>query len=274
MIERRKRKDKKRMPNRIIWATSCIYTRNSATPPHSHGFYQFLYVKSEHGRMRIGDHFHDLTKGHIYLVPPSVLHEIRASEAGLITYEIKFELEDAQIEHALAELPESLCLSDSEAENVFKDIFNEMRNMNIYQSEMLDVKLRELLLILLRQNEKIKNPSQQRVDFSEKFSEVLFYMGRHIAEDITLEKLADIAHLEKIYFLKQFKKDMKTTPMHYLRTLRMNEAKKLLKHSDMNITQIAAAVGFPDIHHFSCTFKKQFDISPSDYKRAKSDLNR
>ena len=243
------------MQNVIIWASSCVYSEKTATPLHSHVFYQCLYVKKHGGTIRIGDRWLELKKEHIYILPPSKLHEIRAGESGLISYEIKFEINDPEIEGALLLLPEELCLSKSEAENVFKIIFNEMRNTHAYQSEMLDVKLRELLFILLRQNEILKDPKHQSVDFSEKFAEVLFYMDRHLSESITLEQLADIAHLEKIYFLKQFKKEMRAPPLAYLRKLRMNEAKKLLLHSDMNITQISAAVGFPYIHHFSSVFK-------------------
>lgn len=59
---------------------------------------------------------------------------------------------------------------------------------------------------------------------------------------------------------------MGITPMNYLRNIRINQAKKLLLHSDMNITQISAAVGFQTIHHFTSTFKKLVGVSPSEYK--------
>ena len=259
------------MKSKIIWARSCVYTPDAKVPLHSHGFFQCLYVKQNGGKMRIGDHIHELKKKHFYLVPPATLHEIHAGDAGLISYEIKFELECDEGEASLLDFPSELSLSESEAEGVFKSIFTEMRSLEPYHDEMLNLKFRELSLILLRQNENLKSSKPKSVGFSENFAEILFYMERHISEPITLDTLAEISHLEKIYFLKKFKKDMHTPPMRYLQNLRMNEAQKLLLHADMNVTQIASAVGFPSVHHFSATFKKHFGMSPSEYKSSQSD---
>ena len=57
--------------------------------------------------------------------------------------------------------------------------------------------------------------------------------------------------------------------MDYLRTLRINKAKKLLVNSDMNITQISNAVGFQTIHHFTAVFKKIVGKTPTEYKAEK-----
>jgi DNA-binding response OmpR family regulator/two-component sensor histidine kinase len=54
---------------------------------------------------------------------------------------------------------------------------------------------------------------------------------------------------------------------HYFRTLRLNKAKELIKHSKMNITQIAFEVGFNDSSYFSRIFKEETGISPKNYRK-------
>lgn len=253
----------------IIWSTSCVYSKHSVIYPHRHAFFQYLYVKSGGGRIRIGDSSYELLREHIYIINPESTHEIESGEDGLITYEIKFDTSCEELKRAILELPPALSLPTNETEAIFGAIFNEMRNLHPYQNEMLKIKFHELLFHILRQNDFSKKSEQKNVDFSEKFAEILFYMDQHIAENISLATLAKIAHSEKIYFLKQFKKEMGITPMDYLRNLRISEAKKLLEHSDMNITQISTAVGFASIHHFSSVFTKIAGITPSEYKLKK-----
>jgi signal transduction histidine kinase/DNA-binding response OmpR family regulator len=53
----------------------------------------------------------------------------------------------------------------------------------------------------------------------------------------------------------------------FIRTLRLKRAAQLLQDSEMSVTEICYEVGFSSQKHFSATFKKHFDLSPSDYKK-------
>ena len=193
------------------------------------------------------------------------MHEIRAGENGFLSYEMKFELYDEKMNSELFLFPESLSLAEGRLESTFAALLDELRNSAPYREEMIETKFMEFLILLLRSCDGERSYCG-RIDVSDRFFAVVDYMNHHLSEDISLKVLADLAHLEKIYFLKQFKEKMKETPMSYLRSLRIREAKQLLVHSDMNITQISSAVGFLDVHHFSSTFKKTVGLSPSDYK--------
>ena len=259
----------------IIWSSSCVYSKHSTIYPHNHSFFQYLYVKSGGGKIKIGDVSYELLREHIYIINPESTHEIESGEEGLISYEIKFDTSNDELKRAILELPPVLYLPPSETEAILGAIFNEMRNLQPYQNEMLKIKFHELIFHILRQKNISQKAEQKKVDFSEKFAEILFYMDQHISESINLSTLAKIAHSEKIYFLKQFKKEMGITPMDYLRNLRISEAKKLLEHSDMNITQISTAVGFSSIHHFSSVFTKIAGVTPTEYKlKKRSELNK
>ena len=67
-----------------------------------------------------------------------------------------------------------------------------------------------------------------------------------------------VSHLFKNHFGKSAKA--------YINELRLNQAKKLLKTSDLSISQVALLSGFSNINYFPTAFKKMVGISPSDYR--------
>lgn len=245
----------------IRWVASCVYKPGITVAPHSHDFYQYLYVKKGSGYMQADSNKFPLETGKIYILPPNIMHDIASSEEGMTTYELKFHVNCGSV----PQFPMIIDLSNTYAESVFKGMFNEMTNMHLGYEDMLSVKLDELHLWIARAHAN-SNSNDKPSSYSQIFSEVIFYMERHFAEDISLKALADIAHMEKIYFLKKFKAEVGTTPVNYLRKLRINQSKKLLLNSEFNITQIASAVGFQSIHHFSNVFKSLVGMSPSEFK--------
>ena len=245
----------------VRWVASCVYKPKMYVAPHSHDFYQYLYVKKGCGSIHADSEKFPLEAGNIYVLPPNVQHDIESSNDGMTTYELKFHANGSEVPR----FPAVIDLSDTYAESVFKGMFNEATNMHHGYEQMLSVKLDELHLWMSRACAN-KNSNDKPSSYSQTFSDVIFYMERHYAEDISLKTLSDIAHMEKIYFLKKFKTEVGTTPVNYLRKLRINQSKKLLLNSEFNITQIASAVGFQSIHHFSNVFKKSVGMSPTEFK--------
>ena len=60
------------------------------------------------------------------------------------------------------------------------------------------------------------------------------------------------------------------TPMSYFTSLKIIRAKRLIRDSSMNFTQIAEELGFHTVHYFSKRFKEITCMSPSDYARSVS----
>jgi YesN/AraC family two-component response regulator len=252
--------------NRVIWAMSCAYPAGTTVPMHKHSFYHYFYVKSGEGNIIINGRKRELKQGFIYMMPPETDHQIYLGH-NLVSYEIKFETDEEEKEEALRRLPDELDISAYKPEALFETVFSEMKSEGRYSDELVELKLSELLIFVLRSSEKEeKKPERERIP--DKFAKALFYMERNLSEEISLATLAELSHTEKIYFLKSFKKEFGEPPMTYLRRMRIERAKRLLLHSDMNISQISFTVGFSTIHHFTSVFKKITGVSPSEYKRA------
>ncbi len=83
----------------------------------------------------------------------------------------------------------------------------------------------------------------------------------------TLEKLAEVAELSKYHFLRQFTQVVGMTPGAYLRTLRLCNAARKLRTTDLPILEIARSVGFADHPSFSRAFARHMGMTPSEWQR-------
>lgn len=87
--------------------------------------------------------------------------------------------------------------------------------------------------------------------------------------DISLEKTANHCNLSTFYLSKIFKADKKLNFINYLTELRICEAKKLLRDSNLSIKEIAESIGYNDPNYLTRVFKKLEKVSPSDYRNKK-----
>jgi len=104
-------------------------------------------------------------------------------------------------------------------------------------------------------------------DWYGSIKEVVAFIDRHYAERLSLAQLAKIANVSEPRFRRLFQSVMEMTPGHYVTTIRLNAARKLLATTDMLISDIATQVGFWDQSHFVKAFKRQRGLTPSQYRK-------
>lgn len=100
-------------------------------------------------------------------------------------------------------------------------------------------------------------------------SKSVHYMREHFAQKITTVTLAKMENYSVTSFIKWFEREMGCTPSAFLRMLRIEKAKELLKQGQMSILDIALAVGYSNHAAFTRAFRKRMGISPTDYRRRK-----
>lgn len=92
------------------------------------------------------------------------------------------------------------------------------------------------------------------------------YIKLHIAEDITLDTLADFSGFNKYYLSRIFSKTYGIAPINYLLERRILHSEELLKTTDYSITQISRIVGFSSANYFSQSFKRYTGMTPLSYR--------
>lgn len=114
--------------------------------------------------------------------------------------------------------------------------------------------------------------TQNVFNFNESKNPVLIqkcisYINEHYNEDINLETVANIVHLNPSYFSSIFKKEVGVSFSNYLNKIRIEQSKLMLKNTDSSIVEIALEVGFEDQSYFSKVFKNLTKMTPKQYRQ-------
>lgn len=98
------------------------------------------------------------------------------------------------------------------------------------------------------------------------FKASLEYINKNYQQNIQIQTLADIAHLNHHYYIKQFKTLYGTTPYQYIMRKRFIAATTDLANTNLTIDEIASRNGFSNRIHFSQMFKKRYGLTPIEYR--------
>jgi len=93
------------------------------------------------------------------------------------------------------------------------------------------------------------------------------YIKRNYATKLSLQKIADHLYISPQYFCRIFKEETGQTPGGYITFVRVEESKKLLRNSSINIIDIPEQVGFDNQSYFTKIFKKETGATPGQYRR-------
>lgn len=97
----------------------------------------------------------------------------------------------------------------------------------------------------------------------------LEYMHMHYKEKIKIDHIADIIGISRSYLTRIFKKELQKSPQEYLIQLRLEYAAKMLKSTAEPINMVASNCGYADSLSFSKAFKRQYGMSPKEYRVSK-----
>jgi len=112
--------------------------------------------------------------------------------------------------------------------------------------------------------------TKQTLRPAERFEQLrpaLAYLDAHYSCNIQLDALASLANMSPQHFCRLFKNLTGRRPMEYVNFLRINKSLLLLADKRLNISEIAAAVGFSDSNYFSRIFKKHQQSSPTQIRQ-------
>lgn len=93
------------------------------------------------------------------------------------------------------------------------------------------------------------------------------YIREHYHQAITLEDVSEVAGFNTTYFSSLFKKETGKTFLEYLSGVRMEQAKALLKETNLNVAAICEAVGYSDVKYFTKGFTKYTGLKPNEYRK-------
>ena len=132
----------------------------------------------------------------------------------------------------------------------------------------------ELMLIELarREGEEPKTPATRfytkDVITDEFCLKVIEYLESKIYERINLEDMSRALSFSKSYIYKRFVTACRYTVADYFTIMKVTEAKKLIRETKKNFSEIGEMLCFSSSHYFSTVFKKYVGMTPSQYKNS------
>lgn len=103
--------------------------------------------------------------------------------------------------------------------------------------------------------------------FNHSLYSLIEYIDAYIDTTLTIIMLADYIHATTSTVRNLFRLGFNTTPLQYINTVRINNAKELMMCTNLNITEVAMHTGFNSIHYFSRYFKEKEKITPLEFKK-------
>ncbi|MDR2874985.1 MAG: AraC family transcriptional regulator [Methylobacillus sp.] len=110
-------------------------------------------------------------------------------------------------------------------------------------------------------------PHQGRRLNVQQIRRVTSHIHTHLASEISLNELADIANLSRTMFIHGFKLSLKETPYQYIIHARIRRARSLLSRTRQSVANVALLCGFSDQAHFCRSFQKVTGLAPTAYRR-------
>lgn len=129
------------------------------------------------------------------------------------------------------------------------------------------IKVLEITLLIDRILETDSLFYDKRVNMNQEIiKEVKDFLVKNYNQDINIDQLSKNYGISKTSLKEIFKKTYGKPIMSYLREIRLNNSLVFLEDESLNISEISQMVGYTNQSKFANTFKKQFSISPHEYR--------
>ncbi len=106
---------------------------------------------------------------------------------------------------------------------------------------------------------------QQRVDAG-RIRTMLEFIDRHASEELTIEEIAASVSVSESVCLRCFRQFLGTTPIQYVKNLRLDRAAQMLRSTAKTAREIAWECGFNDVSYFTKSFREKQGCTPTEYR--------
>lgn len=268
------------------------YARGYIFEGEQHDFWEFLYVDKGEVEVRADDTTHSLKQGDIIFHKPDEFHTVCVKQhhkpPNLIV--LSFECQSsamAKFENQVLRLGDRernlLSMIVQEGFQAFQPPFDSPsihtleRNPDApFGSEQIIRSYLEILFITIirnqqqtvsKDNNKLSSLHKETAE-QQIVQKLIAYMNMHVSQSLSHEQLCQTFHLGRSRLKELFQAQMGTGVLEYFKSLKIEQAKTLIREQQYNFTEVANLLGYGSIHYFSRDFKKSTGMSPSDYAKS------
>ncbi len=166
---------------------------------------------------------------------------------------------------AQATYPNPIGIPIAGAEHVLR-AFKALETKRLGKKPLTEMEsIRDVYSILLELIELVQRgvPSQK----AQKLAPAMEHIARNFHREVRNDELAALCGFSTVYFRKLFHEVYGVSPIAYCRSLRIRRAQEMLRSDFTAITEVALALGYPNIYDFSRDFKRHTGVSPTEYAK-------
>lgn len=252
---------------RLSYISKAQYSAEWNSNLHTHGCAELFFITDGHGRFRTRHEEFPVAIHDLVVVNANVLHtELSQVESPLEYIVLGVEGLEAMggaegyamlhLHSGWRELTSCLELMLQEAVQARPGCQEICRHL-----------LAVVLIRLERQDELALGPEPSDPRASRECGLVRRYIDNHFKENLSLDQLARLAHVNKYYLAHAFRREFGTSPISYLISRRVEESRFLLRETDHSLSLIAQMLGFSSPSYFSQCFRRVEGVSPIEYRR-------
>ena len=255
---------------KLLNVASSRYGGDWHSVPHTHNHTELFYIVGGTGQFLIEDQTFPVDSNNLIVINPNVIHTEDSLNAQPLEYIV---LGIDGIELATGENSNGrFCILDhfesAEIAGCLRNILREMEQKSTGYEDVCQAFM-EILVIRLMRSTALSVPAEpQTVSGNRQCAAVRRYIDLHFKEALTLDLLAEEAHMNKFYLSHAFKKEYGVSPINYMLSRRIEESKYLLAETDLSLSQIAQLLGFSSLSYFSQAFRKTQEISPMEFRQS------
>jgi len=156
--------------------------------------------------------------------------------------------------------------------SILQTMLQEQERMDAFSGDIILSQLNMLLLLLLRETVSPKAGKLQTSNAIHSENEIIRqaqqYISSHIREKLSVPLVARQVDVSPSYLTALFHKNLQISPGEYIRRIKLQESKQMIRENSLNFTEIAAELQYSTVHHFSRQFKEKFGITPTEYAKS------
>ncbi len=240
---------------RLISVGQIAYSHAWRMPRQIHHYHEMIVVYRGRIHATIGETTYTGETGGVLVYPAGVLHEEEADpKSGLETRFIAFESDS---------LPTESGMVRPDDKGRIRQLVQWLQEE--WQSQQVDAETRRQLFLaaIVAEWGRLQLPQEDTLVAS-----IRKYIRAHLDQPLTLQVLAERASMSKFHFLRVYKDLAGRTPMEDVRALRVEHAQQLLLTTDLPLKSVAPACGLGDAYHLCRLFRKHFNATPGEIRRA------
>lgn len=248
---------------------------------HTHDYYEFYFFLKGNVSLHINGVQQHLHPGDIILIPPNTRHYLTVHDQEVPYQRFIFWISEKfchdlfnqskDYEYLFQHTSTSHryvyhfdVISFNTIHTKIIRLLEECHSQQFCQHTMVSLCVNDLILTLTRLVYNLENPGISRGENSV-YQGIVSYIENHIHEKITLQNIADALFVSKYHIAHVFKEQIGMSIHQYILKKRLNLSKGSIA-SGTDITTACSQCGFDDYSCFYRAFKKEYGMSPKEFK--------